>query len=308
MDAVKLRYLEVVQMLMQHMQERYMHQQMLSLMRRLMSVFPPALQNDAIWESILRKIGPDMDSPVLKGVVGLSFGEDLLLDSSANCAFRSLQMLVKLNVPRHHDGRTALHDAPTYEIAEYPLRQDHSLLWARDASGCTVFHGARNGAIAECFLHKDPSMLSARNTDGETPSLKAFARNNMELWQTLSKHGGNAHDRNNDGQTGLHLVAKTYHVAKCNLTAEFLIEQDLAGIRDHGGNTALHLLYTNIPCYESYDSCVLQILDAGEKFLSTNMTGVTVAELVLKAYVTGWIFSWKINVGLTQSSSNLWRS
>jgi hypothetical protein len=202
-------------------------------------------------------------------------------------------MLVKLNVPvsaRHHDGRTALHDAPTYEIAEYLLRQDHSLLWARDASGRTVLHGARNGAIAECFLHKDPSMLSARDADGETPLFKAFARNNMELWQTLSKHSGNAHDCNNDGQTGLHLVAKSFKFDKYNLT-EFLIEQGLAGIRDHGGNTALHLLnhynFRNV----SWDSRVLQLLDAGETLLSTNMTGLTAAERVFKSLRYGIFFS-----------------
>jgi Ankyrin repeats (3 copies) len=147
MSAAELGYLEVVQMLMQHMQEEYTHQQMLSLMRRLlMSVFLSALHNDAFCESMLRKIGLDIDSPVLKGVMDLSFGEYLLPDASANRAFRSLQILLGFNVPvraKNHYGRTALHDAPTYEIAEYLLRQDHFLLWAKDASESTVYCFAR---------------------------------------------------------------------------------------------------------------------------------------------------------------------
>ncbi|KAF7508977.1 hypothetical protein GJ744_008533 [Endocarpon pusillum] len=152
-------------------------------------------------------------------VYGHSLGETILFNAS-NAGFQAFQLMTeKFKVPlnaRDREGNTALHCTPSTEVANYILR-------------------------------KEKSMLSARNSEGYTPIITALLKGNLEVWQTLLRHGAKTHEGTRNGRTGLHLLSmretwEAMHSDDYRVFLDYYLKQGLAGFKDNEGNTALHLV------------------------------------------------------------------
>ncbi|KAF7503927.1 hypothetical protein GJ744_003008 [Endocarpon pusillum] len=180
------------------------------------------------------------------------------------------------------DGATALHKVRHRCVVELLLRHRPALLWERDNRGRTALHRARDNNIAEYLLGQDPSLVSARDAQKKTPLLTASEYLGsffglQAFWKMLLGSGGDINDCDATGRNILHLLVQGKSFSGDDL--DFLIKKGLAGNRDHGGNTALHLLGTlQVTVLRFWLEALFRLVGAGERLLATNKAGKTAAE------------------------------
>ncbi|ERF69448.1 hypothetical protein EPUS_07852 [Endocarpon pusillum Z07020] len=196
----------------------------------------------------------------LKTYNGQLLGEVILLNASKQGSFQTFELMTeKFKVPlnvKNDEGDTALHLTPSTKIANY-------------------------------ILCEDKFMVSVRNSEGYTPIMTALRAHSPEVWKTISRHGGNTNERTRGGKTGLHLLSM--YAASMNsgsdsdrFFSEYYLKQNLAGIKDSEGNTALHLVNYRW-CGQWFDGgadYMLKLMQAGETLLARDNRGETAVERI----------------------------
>ncbi|ERF71552.1 hypothetical protein EPUS_00541 [Endocarpon pusillum Z07020] len=280
----------------------------------------------------VRELGLDIANSAFKDRQGYQLGGRLLREASIWSNLKGLQLLAKLKVPiretgfgltalrcalttetaehllrldssllwaRGVDGATALHEVHHRCVAEVLLRHRPALLWERDNQGRTALHRARDARIAEYLLGQDPSLVSARDAQKKTPLLTAseYFYSSCELyplWRMLLRSGGDINDCDETGRNIWHLLVqgKDLRENRYDDVLNFPIEKGLVGTRDHGGNTALHILGTlEVTIPEPWLDSLFRLMGAGERLLATNKAGKTAAENTLMSLLqrhAGW--------------------
>jgi len=134
-------------------------------------------------------------------------------------------------------GRTTLHSAPNWTVAERLIREGADVN-ARDRFGMTPLHTAvragRNDVVEVFMAHG--ADVNARSDRGQTPLFWAVAGEGKQMAERLIAHGADVNARDNYGMTPLHCAAAAGHEAAVRA---LLAAGADTGIKDNEGRCPL---------------------------------------------------------------------
>ncbi len=136
-------------------------------------------------------------------------------------------------------GRTTLHSAPNWAVAERLIREGADVN-ARDSFGMTPLHTAvragRNDVVEVLVAHG--ADVNARSDRGQTPLFCAVAAEGEQIAEHLIAHGADVNAKDNYGMTPLHCAAAAGHEEAVRV---LLAAGADIGIKDNEGRSPLDL-------------------------------------------------------------------
>jgi len=136
-------------------------------------------------------------------------------------------------------GRTTLHSAPNWAVAERLIREGADVN-ARDSFGMTPLHtAARAGRndVVEVLIARGAD-VNARSDRGQTPLFYAVVGEGKQMAEHLIAHGADVNAQDNYGMTPLHCAAAAGHREAVQVLLAAGANVD---IKDNEGRTPLDL-------------------------------------------------------------------